>query len=324
MYSSNYIYDSHTGNQNEERKGVVLEKIIGIFDEQTTYAERFKRYINERKDIGCFAVTFTGEQEVKEFCARKKLNCLLLSQEKVNDMETLQVPYGVRLWVLSEEKPESEEADGYNVIFRYQRAGEVIRRILLSELAREERLSELFTVFSPENNKLAAEYADKLVVKLSEKGKTLFLPWDPFGGFGRQEDGSETGPSISELLYLMRKDRLQARQLFTGLPKKNGTEYFCGPDYCTDLWQYSAEEMGQLVACCREYGGYRNVVFLAGAFHEGVLSIMNQSGIIYLVGSGTEDGEWRKKEFYRQMKYAGEQGVLSQLSEVTVETEVQP
>ncbi len=301
-----------------------MEKVIGIFDEQTMYAERLKRYINERKDIGCLAVIFAGEQELQDFCARKKLSCLILGQENAKNMESLSVPYGVRIWVLSEEKPESEEKEGYSVVFRYQRAGEIIRRILLSELAREERLSELFTVFSPENSILAAKFAEKQVVRLSEKGKTLLLPWDPFGAYGRQEDGRETGPSISELLYLMRKDRQQARQLFTRLPKKNGAEYFCGPDYCTDLWQYSAEEMGQLVACCREYGGYRNVVFVAGAFHAGVVSIMNQSGLIYLVGSGTEEGEWRKKEFYRQMKYAGEQGVLSQLSEVTAETEVQP
>ena len=45
----------------------VLEKIIGIFDEQTVYADRFKRYINERKDIGCFAVSFQSEQELLDY-----------------------------------------------------------------------------------------------------------------------------------------------------------------------------------------------------------------------------------------------------------------
>ena len=54
-----------------------MEKIIGIFDEQTAYAERLKRYINERKDIGCFAVSFKEEQELVDFCNQKKLNCLL-------------------------------------------------------------------------------------------------------------------------------------------------------------------------------------------------------------------------------------------------------
>ncbi len=298
-----------------------MEKIIGIFDEQNAYAERLKRYINEKKEIGCVAVSFREEQELKSFCEKKKLNCLLLGGSRAAHPEKLSVPYGVRLWVLSEEEPEQEDAEGYQVLFRYQKAGELIRRMLLSELVREERLSELITVFSPENPCLAESYADKLLQKLSEKGKTLFLPWDPFCGCGRAEDGAG-GASISELLYFMRKDRVQARQLFDGLPKRNGADYFCGPDYCTDLWQYSAEELCQLVSCCREYGSYRRVVFLAGAFHEGVVSVMNQGSRIYLVCSESEDGEKRKQEFYRQMKYSGQQGILSQLMEVSVEEEV--
>ena len=294
-----------------------MEKIIGIFDEQTAFAERLKRYINERKDIGCFAVSFREEQELTDFCGRKKLTCLVLGGSHAAHPERLSVPYGIRLWVLSEEEPEVEDAEGYGILFRYQRAGELLRRMLLSEMARKELLSELITVFSPESAGMAEAYADKLLAGFSGKGKTLFLPWDPFCGCGRAEDGSGAGASISELLYLMRKDRVQAKQLFENLPKKNGADFFLGPDYCTDLWQYSEEEMCQLVACCREYGGYRQVVFLAGAFHEGVISVMDQSGMIYLVSSGLEAGEQRKQEFYRQMKYAGQQGILSRLTEVT-------
>lgn len=297
----------------------MLEKIIGIFDEQITYAERFKQYINERKDIGCFAVSFQNEQELSDFCKRKSLNCLVLGGSPAEHPEKLSIPYGIRIWVLSEEKPEQPEREGYGLLFRYQKAGALIQQLLLSEMERQDRLSELFTVFSPEAAGLAEQYADKLLEKLSKKGKTLFLPWDPFGGCGRTEDGRNMGASLSELLYLMRKDRVQARSLFAGLPKKNGADYFCGPDYCTDLWQYSQEEMCQLIDCCREYGGYHHVVFLAGAFHEGVVSVMNQSGLVYLVCSGTEEGEHRKQEFYRQMKYAGQQGLLSQLSEVSPE-----
>lgn len=299
-----------------------MEKIIGIFDEQNAYAERLKRYINERKDIGCFAVSFKEEQELKDFCAKKNLNYLLLGGSRAASPEQMAVPYGVRLWILSEEEPEKEEENGFPVLFRYQKAATLVRSMLQSELAREEKLSELLVVCSPDSSALAERYADKLLAKLSEKGRTLFLPWDPFCGCGRLEEGNKEGASISELLYLMRKDRVQAKELFSGLCKKHGAECFCGPDYCTDLWQYSAEEMCRLVTCCREFGGYRQVVFLAGAFHEGVISIMNQSGQVYLVCSDTEEGKRRKKEFYRQMKYAGQQGVLSRLTEVQAEGEV--
>lgn len=298
-----------------------MEKIIGIFDEQTVYAERLKRYINEKKDIGCFAVSFREEQELTDFCSRRKLSLLLFGGAPAEHVTRIVLPYGVRVFVLSEEEPEQEEGEEYSVLFRYQKAGEIVRRMLLSEMAREERLSELYTVFSPEAASLAAIYADKLSETLSKKGKTLLLPWDPFGGAGRNTEESE-GTSISELLYFMRKDRQQARQLFETLPKKQGCDYFCGPEFCSDLWQYSAEEMARLVECCREYGGYRHVIFLAGAFHEGVIAIMNQSERVYLVHSETEDGEIRKQEFYRQMKYSGQQGLLSQLSEVLPESEV--
>lgn len=296
-----------------------MEKIIGIFDEQTAYAERFKRYINEKKEIGCFAISFQNEQELLNYCAQKKLSCLVTGEVLSKRLNDLAVPYGIRIWVLSEEEPVETEGEERNYIFRYQRAGELIRQILLSEVAREERLSELFTVLSPESSRLAEEYAEKLAVRLAEKGKTLFLPWEPFGGYGRTD--REEGPSISELLYFIRKDRGQAKQLFSKLHKKNGVDYFCGPEYCTDLWQYSTEEMQQLILCCREYGGYKQVVFLAGAFHEGIVAVMNQSGSICLVSSASPAGERRKQEFYRQMKYAGEQEILSKLTEVILPEE---
>lgn len=300
----------------------MLEKIIGIFDEQNAYAEKFKRYINERKDIGCFAVSFQEEQDLLEYCRQKKLNYLVLGGSRAEQIKQISMPYGVRVWILSEEEPEEEEAEGFHRVFRYQKAGEVVRRIMLAELAREERLSELITVYSPESSRLAAEYAEELIEILSEKGKTLFLPWDPFGGYGRTENGGREGASVSELLYLMRKDRVQAKQLFSGLPKIKGASFFCSPEYCTDLWQYSSEEMQQLVTCCREYGGYQYVVFLSGMIHDGVLSVMRQSQTTYLVGSDADSGMHRRQEFYRQMKYAGEQGVLSRLQEVTPEKEV--
>lgn len=293
-----------------------MEKVIGIFDEKTVYAERFKHYVNERRDIGCFAVSFSNEQDLLNYCAQKKLSYLITGEVLSKRLNELSVPYGIRIWVLSEEEPEEIESEERNYVFRYQSAGEIIRQILLSEEKREERLSELFTVISPESSRMAEEYAERLAARLAEKGKTLFLPWDPFGGYGRVETGD--GPSISELLYYIRKDRGQARHLFTRLCKKNGAEYFCGPEFCTDLWQYSTEEMQQLILCCREYGGYKQVVFLAGAFHEGVVAVMKQSGRICLVSSDSPAGEQRKQEFYRQMKYAGEQEILSKLTEVSL------
>lgn len=296
-----------------------MEKIIGIFDEQVEYAERFKNYINEKKEIGCFAIVFRTEQELLEFCEKKKLSCLVIGEEKQYQIEPVieKLSYGIKIWVLTEEVQNSIPKESYYSVFRYQKAKEVIQQILLSETTKIECLSMLYTVFSPENSQIAFAYTKKLMEKLVRKGKVLFLFWDSFSGYGREETEKIEKTSISELLYLMRKDKIQAKKILEELPKKDGAFYLCSPDYCTDLWQYSVEEMQQLLCCCQQYGGYQYIVFLAGIFHEGVIAVLNQSSEIYLISSDTEDGQIRKREFYRQMKYAGEQEILSKLIEIT-------
>lgn len=292
-----------------------MEQVIGVFDGQAEYAERLINYINERKDIGCFAVGFRGEEELLSFCERKKLVSLLLGGTTKKAVAALRerLPVGLKIWELSEELGDLEEGQ----LFRYQRVGNLLR-VILSELQRDAALQmkELFTVFSPESNRMAARHALSLAGELSKKGRTLFLPWDAFWGYGRM--GDEETPSVSELLYFLRKDTVQAKKLFAGIRRKKGIEYFCGPDYSSDLWQYSPEEMQKLLLCCREYGGYDYIVFLSGMFHEGILSVMHQSGQICLVCSESSEGEIRKNEFLRQMKYAGEQDILSKLTEAGV------
>lgn len=292
-----------------------MEKIIGIFDEKIEYAERLKNYINENKEVGCFSIVFRQQEELLDFCQKKKLSYLIIGEEKQQQVEQMidKLSYGIKIWIVTEEASSFLENEIFHTVFRYQKAKQIIQQILLSETTKIESLSMLYTIFSPENSQIAFAYGKKLMEKLAEQGKVLFLFWDSFSGYGRDE---EKNTSISELLYLMRKDKTQARKLLEGLPKKNGAEYLCGPDYCTDLWQYSVEEMQQLIRCCQEYGGYQYIIFLAGIFHEGVIAVLNQSSKIYLISSETQEGQIRKQEFYRQMKYAGEQGILSKLIEI--------
>lgn len=291
-----------------------MEQVIGVFDGQAEYAGQLIHYINERKDIGCFAVNFRKEEELLSFCERKKLVSLLLGGKTKEEIASLKdkLPAGIKVWELSDELGDLEES----CLFRYQKVGNLIRTVM-AEAQRETamQLCGLFVVFSPESNRMAEKYALSFAKELAERGRTLFLPWDAFLGYKRAETEETENPSVSELLYFLRKDIRQAKKLFAGIRKKKGMEYFCGPDYCSDLWQYSPEEMQKLLVCCKEYGGYDHIVFLSGMFHDGILSVMHQSSRVYLVCSKSKEGESRKREFLRQMKYAGEQEVLSKLQE---------
>ena len=289
-----------------------MEQVIGIFDGQAEYAGRLARYINERKDVGCFAIVFREEGEVLSFCERKRLNTLIVGGKSAEELKELKdrLPVGTKVWLLSENRVDVQE----EALFRYQKA-EGILRVVLEEFRKETgpKMSELLTVFSPENNRIAAQYALSLAEAHAKTGRTLLVPWDAFLGYGRVEQ--EESPTLSELLYFIRKDTVQAKKLFDGIRKKTGVEYFCGPEYCTDLWQYSPEEMQKLLLCCKEYGEYDHIIFLAGMFHECTKAVMHQSNRIYLVCSKEKENNGWKEEFFRQMKYAGEQEILSKLTE---------
>lgn len=293
-----------------------MEQVIGILDGQAEYAGKLTGYINEKKEIGCFAVSFRDEEELLHFCERKKLSALLIGGKTSGELQKLKenLPVGLRCWVLSGNETEREKE---GVLFRYQKAGNIIRFVLDEMLSESSvKMSELLTVFSPESNAMAAEYAMAQAEQLAKSGRTLFVAWDAFLGYGRQEEKETELPSLSELLYYVRKDLNQAKKLFAGIRKKGGVEAFCGPDYSTDLWQYSPQEMQQLLLCCREYGNYRHIVFLAGVFHEGTAAVMRQSSRVCLVCSKSEAGNKRTKEFFRQMKYAGEQEILTKVEDV--------
>ncbi len=288
-----------------------MEQVIGIFDGQAEYAKKLVKYINENKELGCFAVSLDRKEDVLSFCERKKLSALILgSASAEEELPENELPSGFPVWHLTEEKEDGEWS-----LFRYQKAGEMLRPVAAALQNRQiGRMSELFTVFSPESNCLAEEYAVFLAGQLAEKGRTLLLFWDPFCVLGHRTEQEEL-PTLSELLYYIRRDTAQAKILFSEIQKKKGTEYFGGADFATDLWQYSAEEMEKLLQFCKSYGAYEHIVVLAGVFHEGILSVMRRSSHVVLVSSKTEKGEQRRQEFFRQMKYAGEQEILSALLE---------
>lgn len=294
-----------------------MNRVVGILDEQTEYAKRLAQYVNERKEIGCFMASFRDEEDLALFCERKTLSVLLLGGNYITRKEELREKLSekVGLWFVTETPEEAEELSllGERAVFRYQRADALMRQLL--DFTEEERtgMPELEVFFSAESSLLAEKYARARAAELAQDGRTLLLAWDAFSGFQRTEEAEPETPSISELLYFMRKDAGQVKRLFTGIRRKEGVESFSGVDFCTDLWQFSAEEMKKMLLQCRELGNYRHIVFWCGFVQDGMLAVMNLADRITLVYSAGE-GQKRKEEFYRQMKYAGEQSILSRLN----------
>ena len=151
-----------------------MEKIIGIFDEQTTFAERFKRYINDRKDLGYFAVSFQEEQELIDFCGRKKPACLVLGGNKEDLISKLSIPYGVRLWVLSEEEPEVEDADGYGITLKNEKSEICNLKTVVEKLFNVTETCDAGTLSEPMGSIISSS-ASGIIHELKVVSDKLFL-----------------------------------------------------------------------------------------------------------------------------------------------------
>lgn len=306
--------------QKHKRRGDALEKVIGILEEHSGYPKRLARYINDKNDIGYIAVVFRSIEEVLCFQERTPLSVLLIgdgcSKEEQRRISAL-FPKSGQIFILSEESGDKGQLlpSGMRRIFRYQRAGELLRQILQQETETVSSQGGLYTVYSPDSCSCSEHFAWQLAKRLSAQRKTLFLSWEPFGGFGRSEmDRGETCGDLSELLYVLRLESFSKKDRLLTLPSKEGVFYISGTAYCTDLWQYSAEELLHFLVLCRECG-YEAIVFLAGFFSESIEQLMEQSEAVCLVTENDTD-EKRRKEFFRQMKYAGKQVLLSRVKEV--------
>lgn len=297
-----------------------MEKVIGILEEEGEYPKRLAEYVNNRRDIGCVAIAFQTGKEVLQFGIHTPFFCLVigLQKEETEDFSSVLVPGGV-IYQLVEEPVQGKTLlpSGRRGLFRYQRAGELLCRLLEEETAVVTPAEGgLYTVYSPGAVFFAERFAWQYAKKLSGYGKTLFLSWEPFGGFGREwRETEQNSGSISDLLYLLRSEAFTKTDRLLELPQREGVFYVPGASYCTDLWQYTAEELLKFLSLCKQ-AGFSSIVFLAGYFSEGIEALMEKSEELYLVTEEGEEAKSRCREFFRQMKYAGKQSLLSRVKEV--------
>lgn len=300
-----------------------MEAVIGILDEQAEYAKRLARYINDSPELACLAVAFQSVQELEQYCEKKKLRCLLTSQRGEEELFWSFLQEEGKLCFISEEPVQEEHAEKTaakpsQLVFRYQRAERIVAQLQGLSKEADAGTGEWYLVYSLTSAVAAERAAWELAKKLALQGRTLFLPWEPFGAWERETENTGR-KTISDLLYALRKKDTKTKQLFSDLPRKEGVEYVCGADYYTDLWQYSCEEMQALLTCCKEYGEYQSIVFLAGFCSKSIERAMEECGHICLLYSSEAGGERRLSEFIRQMKYAGKQTLLSHCEQIREE-----
>ncbi len=275
--------------------------VIGVYDTSHVYSEKLAEYISTKKEVGYMARAFVSKAEVEKAANANEIKILICSDESVSTPDFT----GERF--LLTEDPSNVE----NAVFKYCAASDILRSVLPGTLKQEKK--NIHTVYSPSSNALAYRFATDLAEKFGKDEKTLFLSWELFNGAGRTESSEYV--TISELLFSARKNEKSLTMLLKKTRAGNGYDFLAGAEFYTDLWQYSPEDMKNLIRCCKEYGNYKTIVFCLGFFSETAETLMSLSDSVWLVGEGKEE-DMRNREFLRQMKYSGKHEILAKIREV--------
>ena len=279
-----------------------MEALIGIFASPGEYGSRLAAYINSRRDIGYGGISFQNNSELVDFLKSGELSILLTDDPKhLSAYNNIQ-----QVFFLCEDRLRAENEGGRDEVFKYMKAGDILKRVLPGLKTEKRVKNNIITVFAPSSNETGRSAARERATKLSRQGRTLLICWDPFGFPVRREEKDLT---LSELLFAFRKNRNALNDGIMSLRSENGYNVLKGTDFYTDLWQFTAEEMQEFAEMCRSAGEYEYLVFECAFMSEAVERLMTLSDEILIPEAFP--GDPGPEEFMRQMKYAGKQEILS-------------
>ncbi len=277
-----------------------MKKTVGVLDDVVEYGQRLVATINTRKGSSLSATFISDPFEVKEKIADHKLQLLLVSEQYACQMEGASIP----MYILVSDLQRNDSPDpSEKVISRYSNVNDIVEKLLSEvEEKRQKELERLIVVFSPDSVDESVKRAVKIAEEQARLGKTLYLPFDNFMG-------TEGKKSITELLYrgLGSKDSLN--DLMSSV--SNGAyDAFGGPEYFSDMWQYTEDQMDRLLKALLDMD-YQHLVIAAGFMSDAIHMLFKRCDVIYIPALDSP----RSIELIRQLTAAGAEDIVNKIKE---------
>ena len=285
-----------------------MEKLVVILDVMPEYANRLALYLNGSREFPYRAVVPADAEEAKGYRNRDAIYAILAAEQL--EREVLEIAAGteIRLLWLSETKGDRRGA----VLFRYTSAKEIEK--LFYEKETVEKKVPVVGFFSPAGGCGAELLSRKLAVELGKRGRILYLPFFPFGIYGKEgQDG------LSEVLFSLRQKEAHLKEQLRSLLQREEHMDSLGPlRWYTELVSVTKEDVKALLSPENwetEYGAY----FIAvGQWDRTGRELLQLCDRIFVPVWGQEEGKRLQEEFRRQLKESGETKLYSGLLEFAV------
>lgn len=265
-------------------KGGFMKRIMGVYDVDPFYADRFAEFANQKERIPFTVVAFTGIAKLQAFTQKQPLELLLVGDEV--DREQLAQVKAEQVIRLSE----SREIVGEEtpVIYKYQASDTVLREVMAYYQVRPEQTaltavgtkSMIMGVYSPVNRCGKTGFCLTLGQILARESRVLFLSLEEHSGLSRLT-GTVYTASLSNLIYKYREGGYTHMSLGSVLYNWGGMDYIPPAAYAEDLAELRGEELGEMIARIAADGIYEVILADIGHLGRGMEPLLELCDIIY-------------------------------------------
>lgn len=305
-----------------------MERILAILSTEADYARGLASYLSGSGDFIFKPMVFTEPSAYKKFEESNHVDVLLYTEEVEAEIGTELKAENVCMLVGCSVVGEA----GLHTIFKYQSSKNIKHEIIelygKSKKNFTEKLSVItpgkedsdeagknICVCSPIGGSYCSTYALALAKYYSQKGKTLFMSFDPFFLFPG-ESKSRLDRNLSDILYYLQIDDRNLMGFMEGIVHKAGAlDYISGVSHLFDISDISPANMRKLFKSLTEEGKYRTIIFDLGTIGTAGLELMANCEKVYLTAKRGRQYEKTILEWRRQLALSGDNFIIDKVCE---------
>lgn len=261
-----------------------MERIMGVYDADPFYAERFAEVANQREQIPFTVVAFTSIARLEAFTREQPLEVLLIGDE-VNKESLSQVKARQMIRLSETRGSETKEAPA---VYKYQASDAVLREVMACYQVQPERIplttvgvkSMVMGVYSPVNRCGKTGFALTLGQILAREARVLLLSLEEHSGLSRLTK-TVYEKSLSDLIYDYRQGEYTRICLGAVVHNWGGMDYVPPAAYAEDLAEIQGSELAKLTAQIAADGVYDVILVDIGHLGRGVEPLLELCDVIY-------------------------------------------
>lgn len=261
-----------------------MKRILGVYDADPFYAERFAEFANQKERIPFTVVAFTSFSKVKAFSEKQPIEILLVDNQV--DKEQLKEVKAGQILGLSESREEMNPDN--STIYKYQSSDAVLREVMAcyqiqpvqNPLMAVGIKSMVIGVYSPINRCGKTSFSMILGQVMAKECHVLMISLEEHSALSRLTGTMYMG-SLSDLIYYYRQGEYSPMRLGSMIYNWGGMDYVPPVVYAEDLAEIQGEELAGLITKIALDGGYDRIIVDIGNLGRGMEPLLEICQVIY-------------------------------------------